>query len=232
MFFFDPIYMLVLLPALALMIYAQIRVKRTYSRYAQVANMHGYTGAQVAQLLLRDSGLTDVNIEAIPGELTDNYDPRGKVLHLSQGVYGGQSVAALGIVAHEVGHAVQDNQGYMPMRLRASLVPMANLGSQIGPWMVILGIWMQFTGMVWLGIIFFAAAVAFSLVTLPVELNASSRAMVMLTRTGLVSTVDADGARQVLSAAALTYVAALLVAMVQLLYFVMRAMGMGGRDND
>ena len=229
--FFDPLYLVFLLPALALSLYAQHKVKSTYSKFSQVRNMYGMTGGQVAHNLLRACNLDNVTVEGTPGELTDHYDPRGKVLRLSQGVYHSPTVAALGIVAHEVGHAVQDQQGYLPMRLRASVVPAANLGSQLGPWLFFIGLIMNFAPMAWLGILFFAAAAVFTLVTLPVELDASNRARRMLQTTGLASVTEYDAASSVLSAAALTYVASLVMAMMQLLYFVMRASGMGRSEE-
>ncbi len=230
MFFIDPLWFVFALPGLIVMLWAQAKVSGTYRKYSKVPNMQGLTGAQVASRLLRDNGLDHVKVETIRGQLTDNYDPRTKVLRLSQGVYDGASVAALGIVAHEVGHAVQDASGYVPMRLRSGLVPAANLGSWMGYIFFIIGFLLRVPNLVWMGVLFFTAAVAFSLVTLPVELNASSRARKMLQGGGLVSTVEYNAASAVLSAAAWTYVGALLQAVGQLLYYVMIAVGMGRRD--
>ena len=227
----DPLYLVVLLPALLVSIYAQFRVKGTYNKYRQVVNMQGLTGRQVASILLRANRLDQVAVESTPEELSDHYDPRTKMLRLSSEVYSTPSVAALGIVAHEVGHALQDNVGYVPLKLRAGLVPVANLGSQLGPWLAILGLWIQMVGLVWLGIILFTGAVVFYLVTLPVEWDASNRARQMLRSLGLVSASEYNAASSVLSAAALTYVAALLVAIFQLLYFVMRVIGMSRSDE-
>ena len=197
--------------------------------------MGGVTGTEAARTLLAYNGLKEVKIEETKGQLTDHYDPRHKVLRLSAGVARNPSVAAVGIVAHEVGHAVQDSLGYAPMRVRSALVPAANLGSRFGFICVILGLILYMFGagfglnIMWIGIFLFAAAVLFALVTLPVEYNASTRARLMLKSTGLVSAREYDGASAVLSAAALTYVAALLQAVAQLFYFVLLALGMGRR---
>lgn len=230
MFYLDPLWFVFALPGLIVMLWAQAKVSGTYRKYSKVPNLQGLTGAQVASRLLRDNGLDHVKVEATRGQLTDHYDPRTKVLRLSQGVYDGASVAALGIVAHEVGHAVQDASGYVPMRLRSGLVPAANLGSWMGYIFFIIGFLLRAPNLVWMGVFFFTGAVAFSLVTLPVELNASSRARRMLQGGGLVSTVEYDAASAVLAAAAWTYVGALLQAVGQLLYYVMIAVGMGRRD--
>lgn len=229
------LYLLFMLPPLILMIWAQARVSSAYNKYSKVRNMSGLTGVQAAQTLLDYNGLRQVTIEGAKGRLTDHYDPRHKVLRLSPDVARVPSVAALGIVAHEVGHAVQDNVGYAPLRIRSTLVPAANLGSRFGFICVILGLILYAFGagfgldVMWVGIALFAAAVLFALVTLPVEYNASNHARHMLQATGLVSAQEYQGASAVLSAAALTYVAALLQAVAQLFYFVMLAMGMGRR---
>ena len=229
------LYLLFMLPPLILMIWAQARISSAYNKYSKVRNMSGLTGVQAAQTLLDYNGLRQVTIEGAKGRLTDHYDPRHKVLRLSPDVARVPSVAALGIVAHEVGHAVQDNVGYAPLRIRSTLVPAANLGSRFGFICVILGLILYAFGagfgldVMWVGIGLFAAAVLFALVTLPVEYNASNHARHMLQATGLVSAQEYQGASAVLSAAALTYVAALLQAVAQLFYFVMLAMGMGRR---
>lgn len=229
------LYLLFIIPPLLFMIYAQWRVKSAYKKYSRVANMAGINGAEAARTLLRYNGLDGVGVEIARGHLSDHYDPRSKVLRLSRDVAGKPSVAALGIVAHEVGHAVQDNLLYMPMRARSALFPAANIGSRFGFLLVIAGFILFSFGaafgatVTWIGVGFFAAAVLFSLVTLPVEFNASSRARQMLRATGLVSAAEYDGASAVLSAAALTYVAAMLQAAAQLFYFVLMALGMGRR---
>jgi Zn-dependent membrane protease YugP len=229
------IYLLFLVPPFLFMIYAQYKVISTYNKYSKVANMQRMNGAQAAQVLLRANDLTNVRIEGVKGKLTDHYDPRNKVLRLSEEVYTKPSVASLGIVAHEVGHAVQDNRGYAPMRVRAALVPAASIGSSLGYYLALIGLLLYVLAeslkdtaewLVLIGIVLFAAAVLFTLVTLPVEYNASSRARQMLKANGLVSTQEYNAASAVLSAAALTYVAALLQAVAQLLFFVMMLFGM------
>lgn len=228
--FFDPLYFLFAAPAILLMLYAQHKVSRTYSQYSKVINMQGLTGAQVARRLLQSQGLEGVGLEMTPGHLSDHYDPRHKVLRLSEEVYRSASVASMGIVAHEVGHAAQDKAGYAPMVVRSVLVPVANLGSMLGYIFFIIGLMLQLAAFTWLGIIFFSAAVVFALVTLPVELNASSRALAMLRGHGLVTVTEHNAANAVLQAAALTYLAALLQAVMNLLYFVFMALGMRRRD--
>lgn len=225
-------YLFFIIPPLIFMLYAQAKVSSAYKKFSNVPNLRGVTGSQVAQTLLAHNGLSGVKVEGTKGALTDHYDPRQKVLRLSSGVANNASVAAMGIVAHEVGHAVQDNVGYSPMRLRSALVPAANLGTKFGFILVILGSVIYAAGaafgatLTWVGVLLFAAAVLFALVTLPVEYNASNRARRMLQATGLVQAREFDGASAVLSAAALTYVAALLQAVAQFLYFLMMALGM------
>lgn len=229
--FFDPLWLVFAGPALLLALFAQMKISGTYGKYSKIGNMRGLTGLAAARSLLQSQGLHDVKIEGIPGRLTDHYDPQTKTLRLSQGVYDSPSVAALGIVAHEVGHAVQDQSGYLPLRLRSGLVPLANLGSTLAFVLFILGFLFRWAGFFWIGVLLFTAAVLFALVTLPVELNASRRARAMLSNTGLVSIQEMDATKAVLSAAALTYVAALLQAMGQLMYFLFYALGMG-RGSD
>ena len=227
--YFDPLYFVFSLPALILAFFAQWKVKSTYSKYTKVANMARATGAEVAQKLLAQNNLGFVSVQLTPGELTDHYNPGDKTLNLSAGVANRASVAAMGIVAHEVGHAVQDATAFGLMRVRTVLVPVANLGSNLGYILFFLGLVLQVTDLAYLGILLFGAAVVFTLVTLPVELDASRRAMIMLRASGMVSTTELAGARSMLTAAALTYVAALAQALGQLLYMVLRA---GGRRSD
>lgn len=230
MFYFDPMYFVFAAPALLLMLYAQWKVHSTYGKYAQVENIQHMSGARTARWLLDEAGLQDVPIEETPGNLTDHYDPGRRVLRLSTGVYNTPSVSAMGIAAHEVGHAVQHKVGYMPMSLRSTLVPAANIGSTLGYVFFLLGVVVQFSGLVWLGVLLFSGAVVFALVTLPVELDASSRAKSMLRSLGLTGRTEDQGVEQVLSAAALTYVAALLSAVGTLLYYVWIATGMRRED--
>ncbi len=230
MFMWNPAYFVFIAPALLLMLFAQFKVQGTYRKYSQVANRLGISGQEAAQRLLRANGLSHVQIKGIRGQLSDHYDPRSKELRLSEGVGRGASVAALGIVAHECGHAAQDKAGYLPLRLRAGLVPMVNIGGYLGYIFFLIGLFLQMTGLVWLGVIFFSGGVVFALATLPVELNASKRAMQMLESAGLTRGQDElRQAKSVLNAAALTYVAALAMALMQLLYYISIAAGMSGR---
>ena len=227
----DPTYWLLIGPALLFMLYAQWRVRSAYNKWGDVRNSQGLKGAEAAQRLLQEVGLYGVNIQPIRGELTDSYDPRSKTLNLSQGTARRESVASLAIVAHEIGHAQQDASNYVPLKLRSGLVPAVNFGSRLGPILFIAGIFLQFRPLLWIGIAFFSLAFVFALVTLPVEINASSRAMHMLKANGLlIGEREMRGARAVLTAAALTYIAALLQALAQLLYYVMLASG--GRSRD
>jgi Zn-dependent membrane protease YugP len=228
--FFDPMYLIISLPALLLAFYAQWKVQWAYRKYSAEPNMRGLSGIQIARMLLDDAGLTAVNIEGVPGDLTDHYDPRSKTLRLSGGVANSRSVASLGIVAHEVGHAQQDSQGYMPMRLRSGLVPISSLGSWAGPIIFILGFLLRSPAIAQIGLVVFAAAVVFTAVTLPVELNASKRALAMLQSASLVDNRELGGARTVLNAAALTYWAALAQAISTFLYYSMLLSGMRRRD--
>ena len=224
--FFDPIFLLFIIPPILLMLYAQWRVKNTFSKYSKVMNQRGLSGAQAARQILDINGLADVPVEQVDGELTDHYDPRARALRLSTPVYGGRSVAALGIAAHEAGHALQHSEGYVPLQVRSLLVPAATFGSNLGWIMILGGLILQFTAIAWLGVLFFAAGTLFALVTLPVEFNASSRAMAMLTTNGMIVTQDEQNQnQQVLNAAALTYIAGFLAALMQLIYWVLLVAG-------
>ena len=234
MFFFDPLWFLIMLPPFIFMIYAQSKVNSAFKKYSKIANSQHITGNEAARILLQANDLNNVKVEGVKSKLGDHYDPKKKVLRLSPSVANTPSVAALGIVAHEVGHAVQDKVGYSFLRFRTSLVPAASLGSNLGFIFVILGFIIYLFSrssdfgpmVVMAGIVLFAMAVLFSLVTLPVEYNASSRARAMLRSAGLVSVQEYNGASAVLSAAAMTYVAAMLQAVAQLFYFVLMFMGM------
>jgi hypothetical protein len=230
MLFFNFNYWLFMLPAILLMMAAQWYVNSAYRKWGRVANRSRLSGAEAAQRLIRAGGLYDVNVEGVQGNLTDHYDPRQKVLRLSRGVYESRSVASVAIAAHELGHAMQDQEGYFPLRLRAALVPAVNVGSMLGWVFIILGLVMQWTGLAWAGVIVFSAGALFALATLPVELNASARAKALLVQTGIVVGDDEQrGVNNVLNAAALTYIAALVTAILQLFYFVTLVGGMGGR---
>ncbi|MGF1495561.1 MAG: zinc metallopeptidase [Elainellaceae cyanobacterium] len=212
---------LILIPGMVLMVWAQSQVKGTYRRYSQVSSSLGMTGADVAQTILHKMGVVDVRIEPVAGELTDHYDPSAKAVRLSQGVYGSRSLAAAAVAAHECGHVLQDKQGYAFMNFRTSLVPAANIGSQIGPALVILGIFLNALGTVSslfinLGILLFVAVIAFHIITLPVEFDASSRALKLIDQLGILQGDEKRGAKAVLQAAAWTYVATALYAVLQL----------------
>lgn len=223
-------YLLYMLPALLLGLIAQLYVNASYSRWSQEQNQVGMTGAQVAQRLMDRHGMYDLKLKGAPGRLTDHYDPRNKVLSLSQDIAQRPSVAAMAITAHEMGHAQQDNDNYLPMRLRTALVPMVNIGTNLGWIFIMLGLFLQISGLAWIGVIAFSAGAVFSIATLPVELNASRRARAMLQSSGMISTSEEEkGVRQVLNAAAMTYVAAIATSILQLLYFVSLAGGTGRR---
>jgi Zn-dependent membrane protease YugP len=230
MLFYDVNYWVYMLPAFALVLFAQFYVKSTYSKWSQVGTRSRMTGAQAAQRLINTGRLYDVNVEAVSGRMTDHYDPRQKVLRLSEGVYQSASVASVAIAAHELGHAIQDNEGYTPLKIRSALIPVVNIGSTLGWVFILIGLFLQWSGLAWLGVIVFSAGALFSLATLPVELNASARAKELLVQSGIiVGKEEQKGVNKVLNAAAFTYVAALLSSIMQLLYFTNLVGGMGGR---
>jgi Zn-dependent membrane protease YugP len=233
MMYFDPRYLLFMAPAFILMMIVQWYVKSAYSHWSKVPARSRMSGAQAAQRLIQRGGLYGVRIEGIQGNLTDHYDPRDKVLRLSAGVYQGSSVASLAIAAHELGHALQDQEGYMPLRLRSALVPAVNIGSYLGWILIVLGMVLNFVNLAWLGVFVFSGGALFALATLPVEFNASARAKLLLSDTGIImGEEEMKGVNKVLNAAALTYVAALVTAVMQLLYWVTIVLGMGGRQRD
>jgi uncharacterized protein len=219
------LYLLVALPGLLLGIYAQARVKSAFNKYSRVRTSRNITGAQVARQLLNERGLHNVGVEPSQGFLSDHYDPRSKVLRLSPDVFNGTSVAAAGIAAHEMGHALQDAQGYFPLQIRSALVPAAQFGSSLAPWIFIAGFLLNMTGLAWAGVILFTAAVIFTLITLPVEFDASKRARELLLSNNLLYKDEIGGVNKVLNAAALTYVAAAIAAIGQLLYYVFLLLG-------
>jgi Zn-dependent membrane protease YugP len=233
MFWFDPRYMMFMLPAFVLMMLAQFYVSSAYARWSRVAARSRFTGAQAVQRLIQTSGLYDVRVVGVAGQMTDHYDPTQKVLALSAGTANNSSVAALAIAAHELGHALQDRDDYMPLRFRAALVPAVNIGSYLGWILILIGIFLQMTQLAWAGVAVFGFGAIFALATLPVELNASARARQLLTDSGLIAGEDERrGVDHVLNAAALTYVAALFSAVMQLLYYATLVMGMGSRSRD
>ena len=230
--YFDPMYFVFVLPALLLALWAQSKVKSAYGKYMRVPNERGLTGLQAAEHLLRSQGLAHVTIEGTQGQLTDHYDPRSNTLRLSRDVAQGRSLAGLSIVAHEVGHAVQDHTNYGPLRLRSGIVPLVTVSSYLGPILFFAGLMFQAAGIAWLGLILFSASAVFALITLPVEKDASRRALQMLRTDGLVTQQEeAAGAKRVLDAAALTYVAALVQVVATLLYYVFLLTGFSRRRD-
>lgn len=228
-YYYDPTYMLIVISAL-ISLFAQFLVNSRFSKYSRVRSRSGMTGAHAAERILQSQGIYDVAIQRVSGKLTDHYDPRNKTLNLSDAVYASTSVAAVGVAAHECGHAIQHARGYAPLSFRSALVPVANIGSQLSWLFIILGIF--FGGshtLIMIGILMFSAAVLFQLVTLPVEFNASGRALKLLSETGILQKDEVSDTRKVLSAAALTYVAAATTAVLQLLRLLRL---FGGNDRD
>lgn len=233
---FDPLYLLIVGPALILSIVAQVRIRNTFSRYAQIGTQRGLSGAEVAQYIVGRAGM-GVRVERVAGFLTDHYDPTSRTLRLSPEVYDGHSISSVGVAAHEAGHALQHARNYLPLQWRSALVPITKIGSNLAWPLLMVGFILQGVNMLApsmlflkLGILFFSAAVLFQLVTLPVEFDASSRAVAIVRSEALVTSGEVHGVRAVLNAAALTYVAAAAAAVLQLLYFLLRA-GMFRRDD-
>ena len=212
----DPLYILTLIMALVCM-FASFRVSSVYKKYAKVRSMSGLTGAQAAMEILRRNGITDVAVVHVPGNLTDHYDPRSKTVNLSDSVYGSNSVAAVGVAAHECGHVLQHYNAYLPLRIRTAIVPAANIGSKAGIPIIIAGMFFSITPLITIGIWVFSLAVLFQVVTLPVEFNASRRALVMLEDYGILGHEEVADSKKVLTAAAMTYVASAASAVIQLL---------------
>lgn len=228
-YYFDPTYILVFI-GLILTVFASAKVNSTYSKYARVRSMSGMTGAEAAQRILWNAGINDVQIEHVRGNLTDHYDPRNKVLRLSDATYGSNSVAAVGVAAHECGHAIQHHEGYAPLSIRSALVPAANIGSRLGVPIILLGLLFGSGSLlINIGIWVFSLSVLFQVVTLPVEFNASGRALKLLESYGILGNQEIGQCRKVLSAAALTYVAAAAASILQLLRLVLL---FGGRRRD
>lgn len=221
MFFGDPTFIL-LIPVMILAFYAQYKVKSNYEKFSKIPNSKRITGAEVAKQILHNNGIFDVSVNPIEGNLTDHYHPNKKEVNLSEGIYYGTSIASLSIAAHEVGHAIQHAKGYYPVVLRGNLLPIANLGSTLAFPMFLVGLLIQFSGLMTLGIIFFSGALLFHLITLPVEFNASSRAIFQLTDANLVEDEqDIIGSKKMLRAAAMTYVASTLMALIQLVRMIL-----------
>jgi len=226
----DPLYWMLMLPVFILSMYSSFKVKSTYKKYSKVATRSGMTGANIARQILDRNGLSNIDVVETRGFLSDNYDPAKKVVRLSPDVFRGQSVSAIGVAAHETGHAIQHKEAYSPLMLRNMMVPIASIGSNFA-WIIIIGGFLfSAMGLVKIGILLFSAVVAFQLITLPVEFNASSRAKQILSAQGLVSTGELQGVNRVLSAAAMTYVAAAASAIMTLLYFLIRAGILGGDE--
>jgi len=228
--FFDPVYFLFLAPGILLALWAQSRIRRAYERASQISASSGYTGARAAEALLREAGVRDVEIDTVPGVMTDHYSPTEKVLRLSPEVFEGGSLAALGIAAHEAGHAIQDKERYAPLVVRNLLVPMASFGSSAAWIIIFVGFMLRWAGLIYVGIAAFGLTVLFQLVNLPVEFDASRRARKHLVAAGLVTPQEEVEVGRVLNAAALTYVAATLTAVLTLLYFLFRS-GAFGRSR-
>ena len=221
MFFFDPTYLLFMAPAFVLMMLTSWYVKSAYNKWSRVPSSSRMTGTQAAQRLISMGGLYGVKIAGTSGNLTDHYDPRDKTLYLSQAVANNASVAAVAVAAHELGHAMQDAEDYLPLRFRAALVPAVNIGSWLGWILIMIGLFLNMLNLAWLGVLVFSGGAVFALATLPVEINASARAKRLLAETGIIQgEKELSGVNNVLNAAALTYVAALVTAVLQLLYFV------------
>ncbi len=230
MFFLDPTYLMFMIPAFILMAITSWYVKAAYNKWSRVPARSRLTGADATRRLISTGGLYGVQVQGTRGELTDHYDPRNKTLFLSNGVANGASVASLAIAAHELGHAMQDAEDYFPLRFRAAMVPMVNIGSNLGWILIMIGLFLQLTQIAWLGILVFSGGAVFALATLPVEFDASARAKRLLADSGIIQTEEEKrGVNNVLNAAALTYVAGLVTAILQLLYYVSL---ISGRSRD
>ncbi len=225
-FYMDYWYLVLVVPALLVTLWAQIKVQSTFKKYSQIGTRQGLTGDEASRIIQRQGGIT-VPIERVQGSLTDHYDPQSNVIWLSEPVYGVNSISAIGVAAHETGHALQYEQGYGPIRLRAAIVPVTRFGSVLAPYLVVAGLIFSIPVLAYAGIAFFSLAVLFQLVTLPVEFNASSRAIRALEEGGLMTSEELAGAKKVLWAAAMTYVASLFLALMSLLRMVILVLGRG-----
>jgi hypothetical protein len=224
LYYYDWNYIVLIIPCLLLSIFAQAKVSSSFNKYSQIRNSRNMTGAQAAEYVLRANGVTGVQIQQVAGKLTDHFDPRSNVIRLSESVYGSNSIAAVGVACHEAGHAVQHAEGYFPNKLRSAIVPIANFGSKLSWIFIILGLASSaFQALLYIGIVFFAISVLFTLVTLPVEFNASSRALACIRNNELLTGEEYKGAKSTLQAAALTYVASAATAIAQLLRLILLA---------
>jgi Zn-dependent membrane protease YugP len=221
-FYFDYYYLILVVPALLLALWAQVQVKTTYRKYSRVPNSRGMTGAYAAQAVLNFYGITDVRIERVSGNLTDHYDPRSKVIRLSDGVYNSSTVAAIGIACHEAGHAAQHAENYAPIKIRNAIIPVCNIGSTIGIPLALIGWIFSFSILIYVGLGLYAAVFIFQVATLPVEFNASRRAIKVIDETQLLRDDEIGGAKKVLAAAAMTYVASMMVSLANLLRLLLR----------
>lgn len=228
-YYYDPYYWMILVPAMLIALLAQLNVSSTFNRYSRMASRRGFTGAQAAEAVLRAHGIQNVRIERVSGRLTDHYDPRSNVIRLSDAVYGSNSIASVGVAAHEAGHAVQYAEGYGPIKLRNAIIPITQIGSTLTWPLLVIGLILSAPSLIYLGIAFFGCSTVFQAVTLPVEFNASNRALAALESGGMLSQEEMPGARKTLRAAALTYVAALAVSIAQLLRLLLL---FGGRRDD
>ena len=230
--FFDPLYLMMIAPGLILSLWASFRVKSAFNKYSKVPSARGLTSAEAAEEMLRNAGLSDVKVVQTSGMLSDNYNPLTRTLNLSEGVYGSNSIAAVGVACHEAGHALQHASHYSPLWARSALVPTANVGSGIGYFVMVLGLMFSSANMVLAGAILFSMVLLFQVVTLPVEFNASNRAKALVVEEGIITAQEREGMDRVLNAAALTYVAAAISTLLTLLYFLMRSGLLGGRRRD
>ena len=236
-FYLDIYYLIIVLPFVLLALLASLKVNMTFKRFSSMETVRGISGAEAARMVLKENNVTGVGIARCSGKLTDHFDPRDNTIYLSEDVYDGTSAAACGVAAHEAGHAVQFAEEYVPMRIRSALVPVTNIGSSIGMWLIMIGIILCFLAEIFVyvayaGILLFSLTAIFQLITLPVEFNASRRAMVALAESGSFSEDEQRGARKVLSAAAMTYVAALAVSLAQILRLLLIVAQASGRRRD
>jgi Zn-dependent membrane protease YugP len=223
--YFDQYYLILVVPTIILSMWAQIMVKSTFDKYSKIFCSRRITGVDAAALLMRTNNINDVRVEAVGGSLTDHYDPGAKILRLSEPVYGSSSIAAVGVAAHETGHAIQHAVGWGPLVMRSTLVPVANIGSSLGPWLAIAGFFFSFPLLINIGILLFSAAVLFYVITLPVEFDASGRAIAILRANNVLTEEELKGVKKVLTAAALTYVASALTAIASLLRLILLSRG-------